>query len=62
MYWAKTFADARGGSATVDALAGKAGMMGDYLPLRDVRQVLQDDGLHQPQPARPAPGTTRRTT
>ena len=31
MYWAKTFADARGGSATVDALAGKAGMMGDYL-------------------------------
>ena len=31
MYWAKTFADARGGSPAVDALAGKAGMMGDYL-------------------------------
>src|SRR4029450_10435283 len=31
MYWAKTFADARGGSATVDALTAKAAQMGDYL-------------------------------
>jgi hypothetical protein len=31
LYWAKTFADAQGGSAVVNALTAKAAMMGDYL-------------------------------
>jgi hypothetical protein len=31
MYWAKTFADAHGGNATVNALTAKAAQMGDYL-------------------------------
>ena len=43
--------------------AGRQGREDGRLPaLRDVRQVLQDDRLHQPAPARPAPATTRRTT
>jgi endoglucanase len=31
MYWAKRFADAQGGNATVDGLVAKAAKMGDYL-------------------------------
>src|SRR5499426_1427415 len=31
MYWAKQFADAQGGNATVDGLVAKAAKMGDYL-------------------------------
>jgi Glycosyl hydrolase family 48 len=31
MYWAKLFADAQGGNATVDGLVAKAAKMGDYL-------------------------------
>jgi hypothetical protein len=31
MYWARVFADERGGNATVDALTRKAAKMGDYL-------------------------------
>ena len=31
MYWAKQFADAQGGNATVDGLVAKAARMGDYL-------------------------------
>ena len=31
MYWAKVWSDARGGSATVNALTAKAAQMGDYL-------------------------------
>jgi chitodextrinase len=31
MYWAKQFADAQGGNATVDGLVSKAAKMGDYL-------------------------------
>jgi endoglucanase len=31
MYWAKVFADAQGGNATVDGLVAKAAKMGDYL-------------------------------
>ena len=31
MYWAKVFADAQGGNATVNSLVGKATKLGDYL-------------------------------
>ena len=48
MYWAKTFADARGGSAAVDSLAAKAAQMGDYLRYAMFDKYFKTDGLHQP--------------
>jgi chitodextrinase len=54
MYWAKQFADAQGGNATVDGLVAKAAKMGDYLRYSLFDKYFKSMGCTSPSCA---PGT-----